>query len=66
MLISFTFVHIGGDDLSVTKGVVSRVCMKIYTHSFEYLLAIQVDAAINSGNSGGPAIQGMKEKILMN
>ncbi|CAF3654999.1 unnamed protein product [Adineta steineri] len=49
---------IGGDNLSVTKGVVSRVSMSFYTHSLEYLLNIQIDAAINSGNSGGPAIQG--------
>ncbi|UJR19297.1 hypothetical protein I4U23_022426 [Adineta vaga] len=49
---------IGGDNLSVTKGVVSRVCMSTYSHSLEYLLTIQIDAAINPGNSGGPAIQG--------
>ncbi|CAF1338077.1 unnamed protein product [Adineta steineri] len=49
---------VGGDNLSVTKGVVSRVCMSNYSHSLEYLLNIQIDAAINSGNSGGPAIQG--------
>jgi hypothetical protein len=53
------------DDLSVTKGVVSRVCMKMYAHSLETLLAIQIDAAINPGNSGGPAIQGMIGKMLM-
>ncbi|CAF0995109.1 unnamed protein product [Adineta steineri] len=57
---------IGGDNLSVTKGVVSRVCMSTYSHSLEYLLTIQIDAAINPGNSGGPAIQGMKENILIN
>ncbi|CAF1046731.1 unnamed protein product, partial [Adineta steineri] len=55
---------IGGDNLSVTKGVVSRVSMSFYTHSLEYLLNIQIDAAINSGNSGGPAIQG-KEVVGM-
>ncbi|CAF0952234.1 unnamed protein product [Adineta ricciae] len=49
---------IGGDNLSVTKGVVSRVVMSTYSHSLEYLLTIQIDAAINPGNSGGPAIQG--------
>ncbi|UJR17268.1 hypothetical protein I4U23_004163 [Adineta vaga] len=49
---------IGGDNLSVTKGVVSRVVMSTYSHSLEHLLTIQIDAAINPGNSGGPAIQG--------
>ncbi|CAF1312009.1 unnamed protein product [Rotaria sordida] len=49
---------IGGDNLSVTKGVVSRVVMSTYLHSLEFLLTIQIDAATNPGNSGGPAIQG--------
>ncbi|CAF0726582.1 unnamed protein product [Adineta steineri] len=49
---------IGGDNLSVTKGVVSRVVISIYAHSIETLLTIQIDAATNPRNSGGPAIQG--------
>ncbi|CAF1152056.1 unnamed protein product [Rotaria sordida] len=49
---------VGGDNLSVTKGVVSRVVMSTYSHSLEFLLTIQIDAATNPGNSGGPAIQG--------
>ncbi|CAF1324750.1 unnamed protein product, partial [Didymodactylos carnosus] len=48
----------GGDNLSVTKGVVSRVSMKQYTHGWGTFLAIQTDSAINPGNSGGPALQG--------
>ena len=47
----------GGDDLSVTKGVVSRIEVTPYTHSDRELLTIQTDAAINPGNSGGPMIQ---------
>ena len=58
-------MFIGADNLSVTKGVVSRVCMSTYSHSLEDLLTIQIDAAMNPGNSGGPAIQGMQEKVLM-
>ncbi len=45
----------GGDTLSVTTGVVSRIEHLRYVHSGESFLAIQVDAAINPGNSGGPA-----------
>jgi len=50
----------GGDELSVTEGVVSRVENRKYTHSLAELLACQIDAAINSGNSGGPVIKGDK------
>ncbi len=48
----------GGQDLSVTKGVVSRIQMDFYSHSgADSHLVIQTDAAINPGNSGGPVIQ---------
>jgi len=50
----------GGDKLSITEGVVSRVENRKYTHSMAELLACQIDAAINSGNSGGPVIKGDK------
>ena len=46
----------GGDTLSVTTGIVSRIEHQRYAHSGENFLAIQVDAAINPGNSGGPAL----------
>ena len=45
---------IGGDGLSMTKGIVSRIENRMYVHSFRSLLAVQLDAAINPGNSGGP------------
>ncbi|XP_062513956.1 uncharacterized protein LOC134189634 isoform X2 [Corticium candelabrum] len=48
----------GGDNISVTRGVVSRVDITRYSYSGIDLLAVQIDAAINSGNSGGPALQG--------
>jgi S1-C subfamily serine protease len=51
---------VGGDVLSVTEGIVSRVEHQTYTHSGEILLAIQIDAAINPGNSGGPAVDNGK------
>ncbi|TVU01073.1 hypothetical protein EJB05_53484 [Eragrostis curvula] len=50
----------GGDNISVTKGVVSRVEPTQYAHGASQLMAIQIDAAINPGNSGGPAIMGDK------
>lgn len=46
---------VGGDDLSVTKGIISRIEVASYNHGF-IGLRIQVDAALNPGNSGGPAI----------
>jgi S1-C subfamily serine protease len=46
----------GGDTMSMTTGVVSRIENQTYIHSFMDMLAIQVDAAINPGNSGGPAL----------
>lgn len=51
---------IGGNELSITEGVVSRLEVLRYTHSQRDLLAIQTDAAINPGNSGGPVIQNGK------
>lgn len=46
----------GGNNLSTTKGVISRIEHHNYVYSYEYMLSIQIDAAINSGNSGGAAI----------
>jgi S1-C subfamily serine protease len=49
---------IGGERISVTRGVVSRIDFRAYSHSgVDNHLAIQVDAAINPGNSGGPVLQ---------
>lgn len=47
---------IGGDSLSITKGILSRIEHQNYVHSNAYFLAGQIDAAINPGNSGGPVI----------
>jgi S1-C subfamily serine protease len=51
---------IGGDELSITEGVVSRIEVLSYIHSQRNLLAIQTDAAINPGNSGGPVFMNGK------
>jgi S1-C subfamily serine protease len=49
----------GGNSLSITKGIVSRI--EFVSYSLDTAgLRIQIDAAINPGNSGGPAIAGDK------
>lgn len=48
----------GGEELSVTAGIVSRVEQNVYAHSRARLLSAQIDAAINAGSSGGPVIRG--------
>ncbi len=48
----------GGDRLSVTEGIVSRIEMNAYTQTHRSLLTVQIDAAINEGNSGGPVVRG--------
>ena len=45
----------GGTNLSVTKGIVSRVEFVQYNQETSGLRA-QIDAAINPGNSGGPVV----------
>lgn len=54
---------IGGDTMSVTQGVVSRIEVTPYVHGATELLGIQVDAAINSGSSGGPAFNEMGQCV---
>ncbi|HYN04084.1 MAG TPA: trypsin-like peptidase domain-containing protein [Vicinamibacteria bacterium] len=49
---------LGGQDVSSTAGIVSRVESRGYVHSgADSHLVVQTDAAINPGNSGGPVIQ---------
>jgi S1-C subfamily serine protease len=48
---------VGGEELSITEGVVSRIELTRYAHSGATLLTCQIDAAINPGNSGGPVIK---------
>jgi S1-C subfamily serine protease len=52
----------GGDALSTTTGVVSRIEHQVYAHSMLDMLAVQIDAAINAGSSGGPVL--VDDKII--
>jgi S1-C subfamily serine protease len=49
----------GGTSLSITKGIVSRIEFTTYDWNVSGL-RIQIDAAVNPGNSGGPAVVGDK------
>ncbi len=46
---------LGGDSLSITRGIISRIEFASYNYPAEGL-RIQIDAAVNPGNSGGPAV----------
>jgi len=48
---------LGGNQISITVGVVSRIVVTKYPHGEANLPVVQTDAAINPGNSGGPAMQ---------
>jgi hypothetical protein len=53
----------GGQELSSTTGIVSRVEWLTYVQTgSDAHIAVQTDAAINPGNSGGPVIQ--KGKVV--
>ena len=53
---------LGGDKLSTTQGIVSRMEHNTYTLTNRKFLIGQTDAAINSGNSGGTVVS--KGKVV--
>ena len=53
---------LGGDKLSTTQGIVSRMEHNTYTLTNRKFLIGQTDEAINSGNSGGPVVS--KGKVV--
>lgn len=45
---------IGGENVSYTQGIVTRIEPSVYAYSLKNLLAMEVDANVNPGSSGGP------------
>lgn len=53
-----------GTNISFTQGVISRIITTNYmSHGYLENIAIQIDAAINSGNSGGPVIDHLGQVV---
>jgi S1-C subfamily serine protease len=50
---------VGGEQVSVTQGIISRIEFSSLYY-FSRGLRVQIDAALNPGNSGGPAVSGGK------
>lgn len=48
---------LGGEQMSVTEGIISRIDFASYYYR-AMGLRVQIDAALNPGNSGGPALSG--------
>ena len=53
----------GGEQVSITNGVLSRVEVSVYSHGWRPLLCATIDAAINPGNSGGPVFDEAGEVV---
>jgi len=53
----------GGEQVSITNGVLSRVEVSVYSHGWRPLLCATIDAAINPGNSGGPVFNEQGEVV---
>lgn len=54
---------VNGSTLAVTEGTVARFSPIIYAHSNLSLANIEITAAINSGNSGGPIVNNNDEVV---
>jgi S1-C subfamily serine protease len=56
---------VGGDEMSITEGVVSRIEVLSYVHSQRNLLAIQTDAAINPATAAAGVREGQVHRHLV-
>jgi S1-C subfamily serine protease len=54
---------LGGDNSSVTRGIISRVNISTYSRTVQNI-ALQIDAALNPGNSGGPVFDESGKRII--
>ncbi len=50
----------GGSEISKSKGIVSRIEVRDYCMSGDDMLQVQIDAAVNPGNSGGAVFSANK------
>ncbi len=50
----------GGAELSISKGIVSRIEVGEYAMTGGDMIQVGIDAAVNHGNSGGPVFAGTK------
>ncbi|KAJ7513566.1 hypothetical protein O6H91_23G004800 [Diphasiastrum complanatum] len=54
---------IGGETITVTSGVVSRIDVTLYVHGDSKLLGVQIDAAISAGSFGSPTFNDRGECV---
>jgi hypothetical protein len=52
----------GGNNCSMSSGIISRVC-SYFSNKEEPMLALQVDAPLNDGNSGGPILDSFNQIV---
>jgi S1-C subfamily serine protease len=54
---------LGGDNSSITRGIISRINITHYSGAVKNIV-LQIDAAVNHGNSGGPVFDETGKRIV--